>query len=204
MPTRGTLPPRPPCACSFRRARLAVTFAQRSQGDVLLSYKRGLYLALKGRRPTILEIVAPTVSILAEPPVAVGRKNAGKNGATKSCPKPTSIPLHPRRPGNHRPKTLTARDKDVAARHAAEFPAINLFCIDSHGVFGGWTRPRPLALPTAAFSIKLPMVIAIEKSGGDAHLHRKRSVLPRFRTLDGDYTVLASRSSSSSYSPASS
>ena len=59
-----------------------VTFAQRGQGDVLVGWENEAYLAIKEFGGDKFEIVAPKVSIVAEPPVAVVEKNAEKHGVT--------------------------------------------------------------------------------------------------------------------------
>ena len=59
------------------------TFVQRGIGDVLLAWENEALLAIKELGPDKVEIVVPSVSILAEPPVAVVDKNAEAHGATE-------------------------------------------------------------------------------------------------------------------------
>ena len=109
-------------------------------GDVLLSWENEAFLALKEFGADNFEIVAPTVSILAEPPVAVVEKNAEKNGVTKAAEAYLKFLYTPAAQEIIAQNSYRARDKDVAARHAAEFPKIDLFTIDE--VFGGWTKAQ--------------------------------------------------------------
>ena len=116
-----------------------VTFVQRGIGDVLLAWENEARLALAEARQPV-EIVVPSRSILAEPPVAVVDAVVAKKG-TKAVadaylaylysPEGQEIVArHSYRPG----------DPAVAARHAAKFPKVNLFSIEQ--VFGGWQRAQ--------------------------------------------------------------
>src|SRR5215213_2039717 len=58
-------------------------FAERGQGDVLLAWENEAYLAVDDLGPGKFQIITPSVSVLAEPPVAVVDKNAAKHGTTK-------------------------------------------------------------------------------------------------------------------------
>jgi sulfate transport system substrate-binding protein len=113
-----------------------ITFAQRRQGDVLVSWENEAFLALDEFGKDKFEIVAPSVSILAEPPVAVVDKTVDKRGTRavaeaylKGLYAPESQELIARH--HYRP-----RDPAVAARHKDELPTIELFTIDK--MFGGW------------------------------------------------------------------
>ena len=117
-----------------------VTFAQRGQGDVLLSWENEAYLALKEFGADNFEIVAPTVSILAEPPVAVVEKSAQKHGVEKAAEAYLKFLYTPQAQEIIAQNFYRARDKDVAARHEKDFARINLFTIDE--VFGGWTKAQ--------------------------------------------------------------
>ncbi len=117
-----------------------VTFAQRGQGDVLLSWENEAYLAIKEFGADNFEIVAPTVSILAEPPVAVVEKNAEKEGVTKAAEAYLKFLYTPEAQEIIAENFYRARDKDVAARHEKDFAKVDLFTIDE--VFGGWTKAQ--------------------------------------------------------------
>jgi sulfate/thiosulfate-binding protein len=117
-----------------------VTFAQRGQGDVLLSWENEAYLAIKEFGADNFEIVAPTISILAEPPVAVVEKNAEKEGVTKAAEAYLKFLYTPEAQEIIAENFYRARDKDVAARHEKDFAKVDLFTIDE--VFGGWTKAQ--------------------------------------------------------------
>jgi sulfate transport system substrate-binding protein len=114
------------------------TFVERGIGDVLLAWENEALLAIKELGPGKFEIVAPSISILAEPPVTVVEKVAGKHGT-----KPVAqayleylySPAGQELAAKHfyRPR-LTA----VAAKHEAQFPKMTLITVDE--VFGGWKK----------------------------------------------------------------
>jgi sulfate transport system substrate-binding protein len=113
------------------------TFVERGQGDVLLAWENEALLALaEGDGKDKFEIVLPSVSILAEPPVAVVDKVVDKHGTRKvaeaylrflNTPQAQEIAER----GGYRP-----RDAAVAAKYAAKFPQLPLLTIDA--AFGGW------------------------------------------------------------------
>jgi sulfate/thiosulfate-binding protein len=111
------------------------TFVQRGIGDVLLAWENEAYLAAEEAKGQI-EIVAPSVSILAEPPVAVVDKVVDKKG-TRAVAEAYLQFLHTREgqelvaKHHYRP-----RDPSVAAKYVARFADVGLFTIDE--VFGGW------------------------------------------------------------------
>jgi sulfate/thiosulfate-binding protein len=115
----------------------ATTFVQRGLGDVLIAWENEARLAVRAIGAGELEIVVPSVSILAEPPVAVVDEVAQRHGTRTvatayleylySKEGQEIIARHDYRP----------RDPEVAARYAARFPSLKLVTI---GEFGGWTR----------------------------------------------------------------
>ncbi|HTT79040.1 MAG TPA: sulfate ABC transporter substrate-binding protein [Stellaceae bacterium] len=113
-----------------------ITFTQRGQGDVLIAWENEAFLALHEFRRNRFEIVVPSVSILAEPPVAVVDKNVDKHG-TRAVAEAYLNYLYTRQGQEivarhyYRP-----RDPVVAARYAHTFPQLPLFTVDQ--VFGGW------------------------------------------------------------------
>ena len=113
-------------------------FVERGIGDVLLAWENEALLAIRELGPGKFEVVAPSVSVLAEPPVAVVDKVAGKHG-TKEVAKayldylytPTGqeiVAQHFYRP----------RLASVAAKYESQFPKLKLFTVDE--VFGGWKK----------------------------------------------------------------
>ena len=87
------------------------------------------------------EIVTPSISILAEPSVAVVDKNVDKHGTRAVAEAYLDVPLHRRRAGDRRQAPLPARaTRPSAKRHEAEFAKVTLVTID--GAFGGWQKAQ--------------------------------------------------------------
>jgi sulfate transport system substrate-binding protein len=116
------------------------TFVQRGQGDVLISWENEAFLALKEFGSDKFEIVVPSVSILAEPTVAVVTKVAERKGTTEVA-KAYLEYLY-----SDEGQTIAARNfyrprnSAIAAKYASTFPKLDLFTIDA--VFGGWTKAQ--------------------------------------------------------------
>jgi sulfate transport system substrate-binding protein len=116
------------------------TFAERGIGDVLLSWENEAILAVKELGGDKFEIVAPSTSILAEPPVAVVDKVVDKRG-TRAVATAYLEYLYSAEgqdlAGKHYFRPV---DAAAAAKYAKQFPQIKLFTIDE--VFGGWTKAQ--------------------------------------------------------------
>ncbi|MEX5350728.1 sulfate ABC transporter substrate-binding protein [Pseudomonas juntendi] len=119
-----------------------ITFVNNGQGDVLLAWENEAFLALKEDGGSDkFEIVVPSLSILAEPPVAVVDKNAEKKGNTAIA---TEYLKHLYSPAG---QTIAAqnfyrpRDEKVAAEFGKQFPKLELVTIDKD--FGGWKTAQP-------------------------------------------------------------
>ena len=118
------------------------TFVERGQGDVLLAWENEAYLAVKELGPEKFEIVTPSISILAEPPVAVVDKVVDKRGTRKIAqayleylytPEGQELAFkHYYRPA------LVEKDPFLATRNKNTFSKVKLFSIDE--VFGGWSK----------------------------------------------------------------
>ena len=116
------------------------TFVQRGIGDVLLSWENEAHLALKEEGGDKFQIVYPSNSILAEPPVAVVDKNADRHGARKVAEAYLQF-LYTKQAQEIEAKNFyRPRDQAVLAAHAADFPNIPLFTIDD--LFGGWKKAQ--------------------------------------------------------------
>ena len=116
-----------------------MTFVQRQIGDVLLAWENEAYLALD-ESPGQLEIVVPSVSILAEPPVAVVDKVVDRKG-TRAIAEAYLQYLYSSEGQEIAAKRhYRPRDKNVAARFANSFATVKLFTIDE--VFGGWQKAQ--------------------------------------------------------------
>jgi sulfate/thiosulfate-binding protein len=117
------------------------TFVERGIGDVLIAWENEALLAVRELGKGKFEIVVPSVSILAEPPVAVVDKVAAKHGTTAVAKAYLEF-LY-----SDEGQEIAARDfyrprsAAVAAKYAATFPKVNLFTIDQ--VFGGWAKAQP-------------------------------------------------------------
>jgi sulfate transport system substrate-binding protein len=124
-----------------------LTFAQRGQGDVLLAWENEAYLSLREFPDEGFVIVPPSVSILAEPPVAVVDKNAAADGVTPVAEAYLKYLYTPAAQDIIAQNHYRARDPEVLKKHAAEFSPIRLFTIDD--VFGdgqpgsGWKNAQP-------------------------------------------------------------
>lgn len=116
------------------------TFTERGIGDVFISWENEAFLAVKELGPEKYEIVTPSLSILAEPPVTVVDKNVDKKGTRKvatayleylySAEGQEIAGKHYYRP----------RDQKAAAKYANQFSKVKLFSIDE--VFGGWQKAQ--------------------------------------------------------------
>ena len=117
------------------------TFVQRGVGDVLIAWENEALLALKELGKGEFELVAPSVSILAEPPVAVVDRVAKRKG-TAEVAKAYLDFLYTEAGQEIAAKNYyRPRLEAVAKRHAADFPKVEFFTIDS--VFGGWQKAQP-------------------------------------------------------------
>jgi sulfate/thiosulfate-binding protein len=122
-------------------ARGATTsFVQRGQGDVLLAWENEAYLALKEFGEGGFDIVAPSLSILAEPSVAVVDRNVDRRG-TRAVAEAYLKHLYSRE-GQEIAARNFYRPRDAAALSAAtvRFPELNLVTIDAE--FGGWAKAQ--------------------------------------------------------------
>jgi len=116
------------------------TFGERGLGDVLIAWENEAFLLTKEVGPEKFEIVIPSMSIVAEPPVALVDRNADKHGTRAVAQAYLEFlyteeaqaiaAKHHYRPG----------DAKIAAAHAADFPRLTLFTIDD--VFGGWRKAQ--------------------------------------------------------------
>ena len=117
-----------------------VTFAQRQQGDVLVSWENEAFLTLQEFGADNFEIVSPKVSILAEPPVAVVDRNVDKKG-TRGVAEAYLKYLYTAEAQEIIGKNFyRPRDVEVAKKFEKQFPKIELFTIDE--VFGGWGKAQ--------------------------------------------------------------
>ncbi|HEV7611916.1 MAG TPA: sulfate ABC transporter substrate-binding protein [Steroidobacteraceae bacterium] len=118
-----------------------VTFVERGIGDVLLAWENEAFLAVKESGPAKLDIVAPSLSILAEPPVSLVDQNVDQHGTRKVAEEYLKY-LYSKQGQEIAAKHFyRPRDPAVAAEFASQFANIpQLVTIDA--VFGGWTRAQ--------------------------------------------------------------
>ena len=116
------------------------TFVERGIGDVLIAWENEAILAIKELGPDKVEIVAPTVSILAEPPVAVVDKNVDKHGTRKVAEAYLQFLYTDEgqeiiAKNYYRPATEKA-----ASKYASQFPKVKLFTLAD--VAGNWGQAQ--------------------------------------------------------------
>src|ERR1700730_7315391 len=115
-----------------------VTFAERGVGDVLLAWENEAFLSLKEFGENKFDIVVPSLSILAEPPVSVVDTVTERKG-TNAAAKAYLEFLYSKEGQEIAARNFyRPRDPDVARRYERLFPKVQLITIDE--VFGGW-RP---------------------------------------------------------------
>ena len=117
------------------------TFVQRGLGDVLIAWENEALLALKESGQDEFVIVVPSVSILAEPPVALVDKVAAKHGTEALANAYLEYLYSPAGQEIAAQKFYRPRLESVAQKHAAQFPRLGLFTVDE--LFGGWTKAQP-------------------------------------------------------------
>ena len=117
-----------------------ITFVERGIGDVLIAWENEAYLALKELGPDKVDIVTPSLSILAEPPVAVVDKVVDKHGTRKVAQAYLDYLYSPEGQEIAAQNYYRPRDPKVAAKYAKQFAKVNLFTIDE--VFGGWRNAQ--------------------------------------------------------------
>jgi sulfate transport system substrate-binding protein len=112
------------------------TFAERGIGDVLLAWENEAFLAQEELGKGKFEIVAPSLSILAEPSVSVVDANADKHGTRKAAEAYLQFLYTPQGQEIIAKHHYRPRDAQVAAKHQGKFPQLQLLTVDQD--FGGW------------------------------------------------------------------
>ncbi len=116
------------------------TFVERGIGDVLVAWENEAYLAVKELGPEQFEIVVPSLSILAEPPVAVVSKVADRHGALKVAQAYIEYLYSPEGQEIAGRNFYRPRDPQVAARFSATFKDTEFVTVDQE--FGGWKKAQ--------------------------------------------------------------
>jgi len=116
----------------------SITFAQRNQGDVFISWENEAYL-LEKEFGSKVDVVYPSLSILAEPPVSVVDKNVDKKG-TRVVAEEYLKYLYTEEGQDIAGKNFyrPAASEKAKTKYAKQFPKLNLFTVEQ--AFGGWAR----------------------------------------------------------------
>lgn len=116
------------------------TFVQREIGDVLIAWENEAFLSLKELGPDKVEIVVPSMSILAEPPVAVVDKVVDKKGTRNVAEAYLKYLYTPEGQEIAAKNYYRPRLDSVAKKYASTFPKLKVVTIDD--VFGGWQKAQ--------------------------------------------------------------
>ncbi len=118
------------------------TFVQRGIGDVLIAWENEAFLSLKELGPDKVQIVVPSLSILAEPPVTVVDKVVDKKGTRAVAQAYLEYLYTPEGQEIAARNYYRPRLDAVAKKYASTFPKVNLVTIDQ--VFGGWQNAQKI------------------------------------------------------------
>lgn len=117
-----------------------ITFVERGIGDVFISWENEAFLAIEELGPGKFEVVVPSLSILAEPPVTLVDKVADRKGTRKQAQAYLEFWYTPEAQEIAAKNFYRPIDLQVAAKYAKQFPKVSLFTIDE--VFGGWQKAQ--------------------------------------------------------------
>ncbi len=115
-----------------------VTFVERGIGDVLLAWENEAILVMRDLNPGEFELVAPSLSILAEPSVSVVDRVVDRRGTRKQAEAYLSKLYSPAGQEIAAKHYYRPRDEEVAKKYAHVFPEVKMFTIDE--AFGGWAK----------------------------------------------------------------
>jgi sulfate/thiosulfate-binding protein len=116
------------------------TFVEKGMGDVLIAWENEAYLAINELGKDKFEIVNPSISILAEPPVTVVDEVAKKHGTEKIAKAYLNYLYSDKGQEIAAKNYYRPRSQEAAQKYSSNFPKINLFTIDD--VFGGWSKAQ--------------------------------------------------------------
>jgi sulfate transport system substrate-binding protein len=116
------------------------TFTQRGIGDVLVTFENEVALMDAGASGKDFDAVYPSVSLLAEPPVAVVAKVVDKRGTRKEAQAYLDYLWTPAAQEIIAQHHLRPRNAEVLAKHASEFKPIKTFTVEQ--VFGNWQKAQ--------------------------------------------------------------
>lgn len=118
------------------------TFVERGQGDVLIAWENEALLAVNKLAPGKFDIVIPSVSVLAEPPVAVVDKVVDRKGTRAAAEAYLKFLYTPEAQNIIARNYFRPRNPAVAAKYKAQFSNLKLFTIDRS--FGSWAKAQSL------------------------------------------------------------
>jgi sulfate/thiosulfate transport system substrate-binding protein len=118
------------------------TFVERGMGDVLLAWENEAFLAINELGPNKFEIIIPSVSILAEPPVAVVDKVVDKRGTRKAAQAYLEFLYSEAGQEIAAKNYYRPTQSKIAAKYAKQFPKVNFITINE--VFGGWQKAQKI------------------------------------------------------------
>jgi len=116
------------------------TFVERGIGDVLIAWENEALMSIKQLGPDKFELVLPSVSVLAEPPVAVVERVAQRHGTTEVANAYLGYLYTPEGQEVVARNFYRPRNSAVAVRYKSQFPSLPLFTVDEQ--FGGWTKAQ--------------------------------------------------------------
>jgi sulfate/thiosulfate-binding protein len=117
-----------------------ITFAQHQVGDILLAWENEAHLALKEFGTNRFEIVTPSLSILAEPPVAVVEKTANRHGTWEVAQAYLNYLYSDEGQELAAKNFYRPRNEAIAAKYSSVFANLKLVTVD--GEFGGWQKAQ--------------------------------------------------------------
>lgn len=114
------------------------TFMQRRIGDVLVTFESEAELIAKEFGRGQFSVIHPSLSVLAEFPVAVVTRTVEKKGTQKEAEAYLSYLWSPAGQENAARNYLRPRNQEILKKYADRFPAVNTFTVDA--LFGGWSK----------------------------------------------------------------
>ena len=117
------------------------TFVERKIGDVLITWENEAILSVNEFGKDNLELVAPSVSVLTEPPVTIVDKNVDKHGTRAVAEAYLQFLYTPEGQEIVAKHYYRPRDEAAFAKYKAQFPEVKLFTVDE--LFGGWSKAQP-------------------------------------------------------------
>ena len=116
------------------------TFVQNKKGDVLLAWENEALLYMQNSPDADIEIVVPSISIVAEPPVSIVDANVDRKGTREMAQEYLEYLYQPEAQEVIAKNFYRPSDETVMEKNKDKFPELKLFKIDD--VFGGWEKAQ--------------------------------------------------------------